>query len=484
MRSTFTGIEIAKRSLFTQQAALQVTGHNVANSNTVGYSRQTINMVAAAPLEALSLTRSTIPGQMGQGVEFDQVKRLREGFLDDQYHNENKSLGEWSVQQDTLEKLEKIINEPSDNGIRQVIQNFWDSWQDLSKEPDNLTARAVVKERALGLTEAFNQTSQKLKDLSGDITDSIRVKLTQANSSLAQIANLNDEIFRIEGLGNNANDLRDQRDLLVDNISKTVNISVKEDSSGYTISMGSTNLVEGKNVTSTLDPTSVAASLTSGDLTSGEIYGLLISRDKRITGYQDQMDSMVQALATQVNTIHKSGYTMEYPVKNGQDFFVMKSGATALDSSSITVNQNIVDDVQKIAASGRTYTDASGNVKVVQGNNDVALQLAGVRNSTINFDPANTGKTVLATGTFDDFFRAVVGQLGVQTQEATRQADNQKALVDQVDSRRQSVSGVSMDEEMANMIKFQQSYNAAARVLTTFDETLDKVINSMGLVGR
>src|SRR5690606_21132053 len=121
MRSTFTGLEIAKRSLFTHQAALTTTGHNVANVNTRGYSRQVVNMVAARPLEALGMQRTTIPGQTGQSVEFTSITRVREQFLDKQYYNENKSLGQWTVRRDTLEKLEAIINEPSDTGIRQVI---------------------------------------------------------------------------------------------------------------------------------------------------------------------------------------------------------------------------------------------------------------------------------------------------------------------------------------------------------------------------
>ena len=128
--------------------------------------------------------------------------------------------------------------------------------------------------------------------------------------------------------------------------------------------------------------------------------------------------------------------------------------------------------------------DTDGSTKVVRGNNEIALSLASFQNQKFDFDPSSNGTPLLTSGTFDEFLRAIVGQLGVQSQEATRQTTNQQALVDQVDSRRQSVSGVSLDEEMADMIKYQHAYNAAARALTTFDEMLDKVINSMGTVGR
>lgn len=521
MGSTFSGIEISKRSLFAQQTALQTTGHNVANANTQGYTRQRVNMVASLPYEPASMTRSAVPGQLGQGVEFDQIKRVREKFLDTQFYDENKTLGEWTIRRDTLEKLEAIVNEPSDTGIRQVVEGFWSAWQDVSKEPDNLTARAALKEKALAMTDAFNHTGKQLDDLTTNLTDNISVKVSEANTMLKQVANLNNEIFKIEGLGNNANDLRDQRDLLVDNLSKIVNITSVDTTGGYTLRMGSVELVNGINVTTPIDASTVAANLKSGDLQSGEIYGMLVSRDQYLDSYKFQFNSMVKALVqgpvsitlpagsvipagatltgatpgttlaadtkvtvNGINGLHALGYTLEDPPKSGIPFFTLKEGATEFNANSLTVNPEIVKKVANIAASSRTYVDTDGNTKVVRGNNDIALALASFQNQKFDFDPSSNGTPLLTSGTFDEFLRAIVGQLGVQSQEATRQTTNQQALVDQVDSRRQSVSGVSLDEEMADMIKYQHAYNAAARSLTTFDEMLDKVINGMGTVGR
>ena len=147
MRSTFHGLETAKRSLVTQQVALQTTGHNVANANTAGYSRQTVNMVASKPMEAVGMMRSTAPGQLGTGVEFDSITRIREKFLDTQFRNESKTYGSWSIQLDTLEKLETIVNEPSNTGLRSVMDNFWKSWHDLSENPEDITARKLVREK-------------------------------------------------------------------------------------------------------------------------------------------------------------------------------------------------------------------------------------------------------------------------------------------------------------------------------------------------
>ncbi|MEO3947269.1 flagellar hook-associated protein FlgK [Gorillibacterium sp. CAU 1737] len=522
MRSTFSGLEIAKRSLFSQQTALQTTGHNIANTNTKGYSRQVVNLVASRPLEAVGMSSSAVPGQIGQGVEFSAINRIRERFLDSQFYNENKNYGDWSVRQDTLEKLETIMNEPSDTSIRTVMEKFWNSWQELSKAPENLTARAVVKENALALTDAFNHVSGQLSDLNSDLTENIKVKATQIDTMLNQIVSLNKEIRRVEGLGNDANDLRDQRDLLADDLSKMINIKVTDTANGYNITMGNTGLVTGPTLNANVDSDFLEDAVTSGELTSGEVRGLIDSRDNVVASFQKQLDTMVKTLVegdvkvtlpagsvlragtdlnpsaapvtlsadTEVtvkgiNGLHQLGYSLNGDITSpGEPFFTLKDGATEFSAASITVNPKITKNVENIASSLRTFNDTDGTTKVVKGNNGLALLLSGLSTKSFNFDPANTGETVLNGGTIDEFFRAFVGEIGVQSQEAQRQASNQKLLVDQVDSRRQSVSGVSLDEEMANMIKYQHAYNAAARSMTSFDECLDKVINGMGVVGR
>jgi flagellar hook-associated protein 1 FlgK len=528
MRSTFTGIEVAKRSLFTQQAALATTGHNIANANTRGYTRQVVNMVAAKPLEAVGMMRSTVPGQMGQGVEFDHIDRIRQKFLDNQFMNENKSFGDWEVRKDTLGKLEAIVNEPSDTGIRQVIEGFWNAWQELSKSPENLTARVMVKEKTLALTDAFNHTGKQLDDLSKDLTENIKVKVNQSNSMISSIAKLNNQIFRIEGLGDNANDLRDQRDVLMDDLSKIMNISVTEESDGYNVKMGKMQLVTGQDVSTVLTSAIFQDSFISGDLNSGEVNGMITARDTNVANFKFQLDSMIEVIATGdmkvtlpqgtvipegttldgtlysnangnrtlasdlevtvkgINGLHALGYSgVNGTVTAGTPLFTLRAGETMYSANSVTVNPDIIDNIAKLSTSMRTYIDpADGIEKVIKGNNDMALLVSDIRQQKVNFDPEGTGKPILTDGTFDEFYRSLVGELGVQSQEATRQATNQKILVDQADASRQSISGVSLDEEMANMIKFQHAYNAAARSLTTFDEMLDKVINGMGIVGR
>ncbi|MDQ1911277.1 flagellar hook-associated protein FlgK [Paenibacillus sp. GD4] len=517
MRSTFGGIEISKRSLFTQQAALSTTGHNIANANTKGYSRQVVNMVASKPIEFPGLMRSNVPGQMGQGVEFDHIVRVREKFLDDQYYNENNSLGSWTIRQDSLEKLEKIVNEPSDSGIRSLITKFWNAWSDLSKDPENIDGRKILRETAMSLTDAFNSTSKRLTDLRSDLTENIDVKATQMNSILQSVNKLNLEIRRVEGIGNDANDLRDQRDLLLDDLSSIANVSVTETDNGYNITMGNIALLTVGGGPVTVSSASLESALESGDLSGGEVHGMIISRNTYVTNYINEFNSIANTMANGevtvtipkgtilpegtvlngvtysgptreltsdlsvkvngINGLHKLGYNFKSPYTSG-DFFVAKDGG-AITAATIQLNMDFVDNPELIATSMRmTRTGLGGTV--IKGDNTLAVLMSQLKDQQFSFP---TG-TDVSQVTVDDYYRSVIGQLGVQTSEAIRQATNSKDLVDQVESRRQSVSGVSLDEEMANMIKFQHAYNAAARSLTTFDEMLDKVINSMGLVGR
>lgn len=518
MASTFHGLETARRSLFTTQSALNTTGHNIANANTVGYSRQIVNMTASRPIDAVGFSKSTAAGQLGTGVEASSITRVREKFLDNQFRNENKSYGNFSVQLDTLEKLEGIVNEPSDTGLRTVISNFWNSWSDLSKNPENADGRKVVMEQTLAMVDAFNYTARQLGDLKTDLTENVETNINTLNSITTSIAQLNGEIRRIEGLGDNANDLRDQRDLLTDQLSGLVNIRVEDQANGYRITMGGTELVQG-TATSALDMTAINQAVTSGNLNSGTIYGTIHSRDQFVEGYIGELNKLVETMANGefevtlpkgsvlpegtvlnnvtytgtsrtlaedttvtvkgLNGLHQLGYSLAGE-DAGLPFFTDSAGGiTGLTAGSITLNPAIVANTNLIASSMRVVTNTDGSESVISGNNSLAVLFSQMRDTRFDFD-AGTGEN---KNTVDAYFRSVVGQIGVQAAEATRMQSNQQIIVEQVESRRQSVSGVSLDEEMSNMIKYQHAYNAAARNMTMIDEILDKVINGMGRVG-
>jgi flagellar hook-associated protein 1 len=232
MVSTFHGLETAKRGMYAQQAALGVVGHNIANANTPGYSRQRVNFEQTEPYPAPSLNRPQMPGQMGTGVEAGSIQRIRDSFLDVQYRNEHNKLGYWETKANSLMQMEEIMNEPSDSGLANTMDLFWQSIQDLAVNPKNPGARSVVRQRGMALAETFGYLSNSLTDIRQDLGNEIDVTEKEVNSLLEQIHNVNNQIGDVEPHGYLPNDLYDERDRLIDNLSQLVNIKVSYEHAG------------------------------------------------------------------------------------------------------------------------------------------------------------------------------------------------------------------------------------------------------------
>ncbi len=521
MRSTFHTLEVGKRGILAQQTALATTGHNITNANAPGYSRQVAKMTAARPIEFPGMTKSTNPNQLGMGVEVTSIKRIRDFLLDIEYRNQNSDLSTWNVKQEALSNIEGIFNEPSENSIATSISEFWNAWQQLSKNPSSsdLSSRTVVQQKAIALTETFNHIASQLNTLSSNLTQRIDVKVSEANNAIQQISDLTIMINRVEGLGDNANDLRDQRDLLVDQLSSLGNVQVTETDDNYQLMFGDVLVVNGTQapVQFTL------ANATS--LTKGEIAGYIESRDVFVQGYINQMNVMANTLATGkievtlpagtvlpdgvtipgaqmdpanprkllqdtkytvegLNGLHKLGYTLQEPATVGKDFFVSSDGG-AITAANIRVNPEIQASLANIAASMRTEQVTVNGVvteKVLQGNGDLALLIASLAEGKFDYSAQNGAIT--NEGTFGGYLQSVIAQLGTDSDDAYRMVQNGTLLSDHADSMRQAVSSVSLDEEMADMIRFQHAYSASSRVITTIDEMLDKLINGTGVVGR
>src|SRR5690625_3188558 len=224
--SSFHGLEMAKQALFAQQAALYTTGHNIANANTEGYSRQRVNFKTMSPYPAPGRNRPEIPGQMGTGVQVGTVERIRNQFLDYQFRTENSKSGYWDTKADALSRMEELLNEPSDSGLSKTMSEFWDSLQELSVNPTNSGARSVVANRALAVTETFNHLSKSLNAIRTDLENQIEVTVDQTNSLLRQINQINEQVQKVEPHGYLPNDLYDERDRLIDQLSETMNIKV------------------------------------------------------------------------------------------------------------------------------------------------------------------------------------------------------------------------------------------------------------------
>src|SRR5690625_5211438 len=224
--STFQGLEMAKRALFAQQGALYTTGHNISNVNTEGYSRQRVNFKTTSPFPTPSRIQPHIKGQIGTGVEIGIVDRIRNKFLDMQYRSENSRMGYWETRSEALSRMEELLNEPTENGLNKTMDRFWQSLQDLADNPENDGARSVVAQRGLAVAETFNHLHRSLTSIQKDLKEEIVQSVDDVNGLLNDINEINKQIRKIEPHGMLANDLYDERDRLLDQLSEYVNIKV------------------------------------------------------------------------------------------------------------------------------------------------------------------------------------------------------------------------------------------------------------------
>ncbi|MFD1849023.1 flagellar hook-associated protein FlgK [Oceanobacillus bengalensis] len=512
--STFHGLEMAKQALFAQQSALYTTGHNIANANTEGYTRQRVDFETASPYPSASRNRPLIAGQIGTGVNVGSIQRIRNEFLDTQFRGENSLVGYWETKSNSFSRMENVLKEPSETGLSTTMDQFWQSLQDLSANPENSGARSVVIQRGQALADTFNYLSTSLRNIRGDLKQQIDTSVSDMNTTLKQIDEINNEVKKLEVHGYVPNDLYDRRDKLIDQLSKVMDIDVKytessnrakdvaagvvtisvQDSNGNSINLvdgaaGGYNEVSVQYLDSDADSYraisainivdsengAINATLAIPPKTEGSLNGLIdaygySAEDGESTGdYIDmmkQIDDMAFKFAEKFNAVHGEGNGIEDSNDgNANVFFEVETLEGA--AGSIKVNQAIVDNPDLFAAS---TDETTGN-----GNN--ALRLANVFNDDLTFENGEVTS-------IKDFYESVIGELGVRAQEANRMEGNSTILLSQVENQRMSVSAVSLDEEMTNMLKFQHAYNAAARSLTATDEMLDKIINSMGLVGR
>jgi flagellar hook-associated protein 1 FlgK len=496
--STFHGLEMAKQALFAQQSALYTTGHNISNANTDGYSRQRVNFETMNPFPSASRNRQQIPGQMGTGVQIGTVERVRSSFLDYQFRVENSKSGYWDTKAATLSRMEELINEPSEVGLAETMDQFWQSLQDLAVSPDNPGARSVVVERGHAVAETFNYLSKSLYTMRSDVQSQTDITVKDANALLRQINGMNKQVKQLESHDYIPNDLYDERDRLIDELSSMINIKVTYeksdegapaiaeglvkivvvDSSGKSMGVSLVNPTTGKvneisieyGNNDTAAVTSLAADGVSIIDANGSLTGLIESygyeTNGRVLGaYTDMLKDLNQMAGTfgeAFNKVHNVGYDLNG--NQGIDFFKF-SDLDAADS--IMVNPELLGNAEKLAAS-----TIANNI----GNGENAKHLTDVFDKKL--DGLGTNTSVI------DFYQSMIGELGVRSQEANRMTKNTSVLCSQVDNKRMSVSAVSLDEEMANMIKFQHAYNAAARSMTVVDEMIDRIINNMGLVGR
>ncbi|TAA72224.1 flagellar hook-associated protein FlgK [Planococcus salinarum] len=413
MVSTFHGLETGKRALSVGQASIATTGHNIANANTKGYSRQQVNQSTSPSLDIW--TNSTNPGQLGSGVSIDSITRVRDRFLDNQHRDQSATLADAQTKQAAFDRLEGIINEPSDAGLNSAMDQLRNAWQDLSNNPDSASAQAVVKERAQAFVEVAQSMDSSMENMKLDLDQQKAAAVTEANDYLKQIASLNDSIVRG---GNTSNDLKDQRDVLVEKLSALAPIKVDAQANGsYTISL---KQPEGEPDLKMVEGNSVTEEIADGTaVTGGKIAGLISAENKVQENHEKLIDVATKFAEANNETI------------DGDPLF---SNTASIAEMEVNVEATL----------GTPTADMEVGIK--------------------------EAKTA---------YQELVSVLGVQSQSATRSVANFEATLQATENRRQSVSGVSLDEEMANLVKFQHSYSAAARLISTADQMLDTIINRM-----
>jgi flagellar hook-associated protein 1 len=436
--STFFGLHQTLRGLLAHQRAMDVTGHNITNANTEGYSRQEAIMAAATPYDIeAGLLVDGGGAMLGGGVDIQAFRRIRDGFLDLQYRAQSMSQGQYEATSSALEQVEEGLSEPGANGIAAQLDKYWSAWSAVANNPENLATRQNLVEQARILAGSIKDLDARLSTIKSQVGAEY-ASITGANGDVKsmadEIAKLNQAIKFAVADGDQPNDLYDRRDVLLDKLSSLAQVSVTDLGNGaISVNFGdaASPLVNDgavtwpQTLTAPLVP--VPPSTTPGTLES----------------YRADLNAFAKKVADDVNALHNPGGT-------GTNFFTY--GAAGTEAASLTVN---------VAATGVRYATGTAT-----GSNDIAIAIAKLRGSAA-----------------DQQYQALVARIGSDVRNTGRLASSAQTLAGAINDRRQSTSGVSMDEEMSNLVRFQRGYQASARAMNTVDEMLDQLINRTGRVG-
>jgi flagellar hook-associated protein 1 FlgK len=432
---TLQGLQTALSGLIANQEAIDTTGHNITNANTPGYSRQTAVMQTNTPLPIAAMSQLTgAGGQMGTGVTVTTFERVRNVYLDQQYRTQNAALGSATAEANELKQAQSAFDEPSSSGISSQMSAFWSAWSSLANDPSSEAAREGVVSTGKQLATTLNQLNGQLETISAQATQqytAITGATGEVQDDANQIAQLNHQIQISEAAGQNPNDLLDRRDELLDKLSELGNTTVTKAPDGTdTVTFGDAAkpLVEGTTVNWPQELTAAAG---------GQLGALLkvSSPTGPLAAYREALNEVADDLTSSVNALHTS-----------TPFFTGTTAATI-----------------KVAVTPAEVQSA-GNA--TSGGNEVAQAIANLRG-----------------GTADQRYAGLIAQVGSDVQTAEDDQSTSQAVVSAIGSQRESVSGVSLDEEMTNLISFQRGYEASARTLTAMDQMLETLIDHTGSAG-
>lgn len=442
--SSFHGLQTSLRGILAHQRAIDVTGHNVANADTIGYSRQQASLGTVQPLRiGAGATTDGSSALLGAGVAIQDYSRVRDSFLDLQYRAQNMRLGEQQTLSRSLDELEFAFQEPGPNGIGALTSKFWDAWSDVSNAPESSAPRNALVERAKTVSAAFVNLDSQLAAVGaqadGDY-QAITVAGGQVSSIASQISQLNDQIKSGVASGEVPNDLLDRRDMLLDELSGLAQVSVAN------LSGGSIQVKFGDAAALLVDDTAVTWPQTLS-APGGKLGALLKLSNPTgtVASYRADLATAARTFADSVNNAHVNPATVPPTLP----FFSATAGNEA---ATLAVN----------VTPAQVRTSSTPGV----GGNDIARRISELRG-----------------GSPDQSYQAFISRVGTEVQEARRLQKNAAVLAGAVDERRMSTSGVSLDEEMTNLVRFQRGFQASARTMSTMDEMLDTIINRTGRVG-
>jgi flagellar hook-associated protein 1 FlgK len=453
------GLEIARKALSTYQLAISIYGNNIANVNTPGFSRR-------RPLLEEGETAVLSFGRVGLGVDIKAIGRMRDRFLDSGYWQENGSYGKYEALDRNLAQIEMAFLEPSDSGLGTVLSDFWDGWQELANQPESITSRTLVAGRASSLCDALNHLSGRLDTMRESLNLEVEGIVDEINSLAGKIAFLNGKIVEAEASGSEAGDLRDQRDLLLDDLSNLAEVRTSESADGsVSVKIGTEALVERTDTVSLgtvkrgdggirVTDITLGAGARVIHVTGGKLAGLLECRDRVIPRYMSQLDEIAKTIVERVNEVHRAGYGLDG--STGRNFF----DPAGLTASTIRVSQSILDDGTLIAASSDGTSGSNANALAIA---DIRLEgLFGAEGATC-----------------EEFYSSLIGDLGIEASRATDEKNGQELLLTEINTRRESVKGVSIDEEMTNLVASQHAYQAAVKLVSVIDELMNTLMTTL-----
>ncbi len=469
MLGLFGAINMGTRALQNQQLGIEVTGHNLANVSNPAYRRQRLELTTADTLP-------TPLGPQGLGSHAVGITQMRDALLDARIQQELSLSGYLEAQQQALEYAQSNLGQEIDRtasaagasgtssgqfGLAEGLSSFFNAFQSLSTNPTSPAERQVLLLKAQDLVADFNQTHARLEVIEASMNDTVRSDLNKVNELLTTIARLNDDIRNTENSTNGvANDLRDTRQATVEELSRLVDLEVTESAEGAcNIAIGGVSVVEDKHVLETLetyDPGDgrllVRAANGPGlTLSGGRLQGTIEARDGALAKLQTSIDTLAANLISEVNSLHAGGYGLDGAT--GRNFFA------GTDAASIVLDAALQDNPAAIQASG-----VLGEV----GDNQVALGLARL---------ATARQAALENQSFSEYFGSTTASLGQTLASANGQAATQKVVESMLLRQRDSIVGVSLDEEMTNMMQYQRAFQASAKFINTIDELFETVLS-------